>query len=130
MIIMEQLWISRYGSLRWLPGLERNASEWNHSPSQRRSRFHKLTQKPNARLPPAPTEFATRKLLRTMLQHLRQLTDEIGKPHLSPPPQAFRDKYRLDFGVGTADVVIDDDVVILRPVADLVGGLGHALGDG
>ena len=40
---------------------------------------------------------------------------------------AVRIAFRL--GQAGADVAVDDDVVVLRPVAHLVGRLGHALGD-
>ena len=64
------------------------------------------------------------------LQPLRELAHEAGQSHPPGPAQALRAQDGLDFRTRRFDVVVDDHIVIFRPVADLVRSLRHALGDG
>ena len=60
---------------------------------------------------------------------VHQRFHETRDPGLTPTLQAFRIEDVLQFPARIVQIVIDDDIVIFRPMADLGLGLAHAFGD-
>src|SRR5262249_41908799 len=58
-----------------------------------------------------------------------QLLDEIAQAHLALALQPFGGDDRLNLGDARLDLMVDDDIVVLGPMAHFIGGLGHAPGD-
>src|ERR1700730_7813414 len=58
-----------------------------------------------------------------------QADDETGEAELPLAPQPFGDDDGLDLRDALFDLAVDDHVVVLRPVAGLLGRLRHSGGD-
>src|SRR3954464_1311033 len=60
-------------------------------------------------------------------QFCLQTADKIGQSRLALALEAFASQYLAHLSEGGFNVVVDDDVVVFRPVAQFLSGLRHAL---
>src|SRR5262245_66516231 len=59
----------------------------------------------------------------------QQPTHQRGESDLAFALEPLGGKDRAHFREGAIDVVVEDDIIVFRPVAELIAGLGHAAFD-